>query len=139
MLIECVCLYPCSDIVSHSKDVGIYKRNLYQIFCRSSFCCWTASLNKIHFSQEGSSHDRGLYARCFEELFDLSNSDTTSTSRFKFSVSVFELYNEQVCLSTQLLSIPSAFHWTQTLTVDFILFCRYGTCFQNLVMVFRRS
>lgn len=49
------------------------------------------------FVQEGSSHDRGLYARCFEELFDLSNSDTTSTSRFNFAVTVFELYNEQVC------------------------------------------
>ncbi|KAJ0041447.1 hypothetical protein Pint_27684 [Pistacia integerrima] len=45
---------------------------------------------------EGSSHDRGLYARCFEELFDLSNSDSTSTSQFKFSVTVFELYNEQI-------------------------------------------
>lgn len=49
-----------------------------------------------HIFQEGSSHDRGLYARSFEELFDLSNSDTTSTSRFEFSVSVFEIYNEQV-------------------------------------------
>ncbi|KAB1201915.1 Kinesin-like protein KCA1 [Morella rubra] len=29
---------------------------------------------------EGPSHDRGLYARCFEELFDLANSDSTSTS-----------------------------------------------------------
>lgn len=46
--------------------------------------------------QEGSSHDRGLYARCFEELFDLSNSDTTSTSKFNFSVTAFELFNEQV-------------------------------------------
>lgn len=46
--------------------------------------------------QEGSSHDRGLYARSFEELFDLANSDSTSTSRFKYSVTVFELYNEQV-------------------------------------------
>ncbi|TQE14232.1 hypothetical protein C1H46_000151 [Malus baccata] len=45
---------------------------------------------------EGSSHDRGLCARSFEELFDLSNSDSTSTSRFKFSVTVFELYNEQI-------------------------------------------
>lgn len=50
------------------------------------------------FLQEGSSHDRGLYARSFEELFDLSNSDATSTSRYSFSVSVFELYNEQVPL-----------------------------------------
>ncbi|CAN7005263.1 hypothetical protein BRARA_C00422 [Brassica rapa] len=48
------------------------------------------------YTMEGLSHDRGLYARCFEELFDLANSDATSTSRFSFSVSVFEIYNEQV-------------------------------------------
>ncbi|KAL6277320.1 hypothetical protein ACE6H2_020921 [Prunus campanulata] len=40
---------------------------------------------------EGSSHDRGFYAHSFEELFDLANSDSTSTSRFKFSITVFEL------------------------------------------------
>ncbi|XP_048232487.1 kinesin-like protein KIN-14B isoform X2 [Ricinus communis] len=50
---------------------------------------------KTH-TMEGSSHDRGLYARCFEELFDLANSDSTSTSRFNFFVTVFELYNEQI-------------------------------------------
>ncbi|KAL6220166.1 hypothetical protein ACLB2K_007923 [Fragaria x ananassa] len=50
---------------------------------------------KTH-TMEGSSHDRGLYARSFEELFDLANSDATSTSRFKFSVTVFELYNELI-------------------------------------------
>ncbi|CAF2119177.1 unnamed protein product [Brassica napus] len=48
------------------------------------------------YTMEGLSHDRGLYARCFEELFDLANSDATSTSRFSFSVSVFEIYNEQI-------------------------------------------
>nr|XP_048334782.1 kinesin-like protein KIN-14B isoform X2 [Ziziphus jujuba var. spinosa] len=48
------------------------------------------------YTMEGSSHDRGLYARCFEELFDLSNSDSTSTSRYKFSITAFELYNEQI-------------------------------------------
>ncbi|KAL6972442.1 Kinesin-like protein KIN-14A [Sarracenia purpurea var. burkii] len=48
------------------------------------------------YTMEGSSHDRGLYARSFEELFDLANSDTTSTSRFNFYVTVFEIYNEQV-------------------------------------------
>lgn len=48
------------------------------------------------YTMEGSSHDRGLYVRCFEELFDLSNSESTTTSRFSFSVTVFELYNEQV-------------------------------------------
>ncbi|PPD78279.1 hypothetical protein GOBAR_DD24800 [Gossypium barbadense] len=45
---------------------------------------------------EGSNHDRGLYARCFEELFDLANSDLTSTSKFNFSVTAFGLYNEQI-------------------------------------------
>ncbi|KAI3717567.1 hypothetical protein L1987_69269 [Smallanthus sonchifolius] len=50
---------------------------------------------KTH-TMEGSSHDRGLYARCFEELFDLSNSDTTSTSRFNFFVTIVELHNEQM-------------------------------------------
>ncbi|XP_075654087.1 kinesin-like protein KIN-14B isoform X1 [Castanea sativa] len=50
---------------------------------------------KTH-TMEGSSHDRGLYSRCFEELFDLANSDSTFTSRFNFSVTIFELYNEQV-------------------------------------------
>ncbi|KAL4392058.1 hypothetical protein HN51_013522 [Arachis hypogaea] len=49
---------------------------------------------KTH-TMEGSSYDRGLYARCFEELFDLANSDTTSTSQYKFGVTVCELYNEQ--------------------------------------------
>ncbi|KAJ8771171.1 hypothetical protein K2173_025764 [Erythroxylum novogranatense] len=48
------------------------------------------------YTMQGSSHDRGLYARCFEELFDLANSDSTSTSRFNFSVTIFELYNEQI-------------------------------------------
>ncbi|KMT09267.1 hypothetical protein BVRB_6g133670 [Beta vulgaris subsp. vulgaris] len=48
------------------------------------------------YTMEGSSHDRGLYVRCFEELFDLSNLESTTTSRFSFSVSVSELYNEQV-------------------------------------------
>ncbi|XP_018486148.2 kinesin-like protein KIN-14B [Raphanus sativus] len=48
------------------------------------------------YTMEGSNQDRGLYARCFEELIDLANSDSTSTSQFSFSVSVFELYNEQI-------------------------------------------
>ncbi|KAH9605185.1 hypothetical protein KSS87_010351, partial [Heliosperma pusillum] len=48
------------------------------------------------YTMEGSSHDRGLYARCFEELFDLSNLESTSTSRFSFSVTIFELYNDQI-------------------------------------------
>ncbi|KAF8081981.1 hypothetical protein N665_0854s0018 [Sinapis alba] len=48
------------------------------------------------YTMEGSNQDRGLYARCFEELIDLANSDSTSTCQFSFSVSVFELYNEQI-------------------------------------------
>ncbi|CAK9158054.1 unnamed protein product [Ilex paraguariensis] len=48
------------------------------------------------YTMEGSSHDRGLYARSFEELFDLANSDTTSTSRFSFSVTVVDLHKEQI-------------------------------------------
>ncbi|KAF2610000.1 hypothetical protein F2Q70_00010751 [Brassica cretica] len=48
------------------------------------------------YTMEGSNQERGLYARCFEELIDLANSDSTSTSQFSFSVSVFELYNEQI-------------------------------------------
>ncbi|KNA06256.1 hypothetical protein SOVF_182410 [Spinacia oleracea] len=48
------------------------------------------------YTMEGSSHDRGLYVRCFEELFDLSNSENTSVSRFSFTVTVVELHNEQV-------------------------------------------
>ncbi|KAF5201284.1 Kinesin-like protein kin-14l [Thalictrum thalictroides] len=48
------------------------------------------------YTMEGSSQERGLYVRCFEELFDLSNSEITSTSQFEFCVTVFELHNEQV-------------------------------------------
>ncbi|XP_078433642.1 kinesin-like protein KIN-14L [Wolffia australiana] len=48
------------------------------------------------YTMEGSSHDRGLYVRSFEELFDLSFSDTTARSQYDFYVTVSELYNEQV-------------------------------------------
>nr|CAD1826270.1 unnamed protein product [Ananas comosus var. bracteatus] len=50
---------------------------------------------KTH-TMEGSIHERGLYLRSFEELFDLSNLDTTSTSQYSFYVTAFELYNDQV-------------------------------------------
>ncbi|KAJ7943722.1 Kinesin-like protein [Quillaja saponaria] len=50
---------------------------------------------KTH-TMEGSSHDRGLYARCFEELFDLANLDSSTASQYKFTVAAFELYNEQM-------------------------------------------
>jgi hypothetical protein len=34
--------------------------------------------------------------RSFEELFDLSNSDTTSISQYNFYVTALELYNDEV-------------------------------------------
>ncbi|XP_048437950.1 kinesin-like protein KIN-14B isoform X2 [Pyrus x bretschneideri] len=73
----------------------------------SIFAYGQTNSGKTH-TMEGSSHDRGLYARSFEELFDLSNSDSTSTSRFKFSVTVFELYNEQIrdLLSESGIALP---------------------------------
>lgn len=48
------------------------------------------------FTMEGPSHDRGLYYRVLEELFDLVNSEATPTSSTSFFVTMFELYNEQV-------------------------------------------
>ncbi|XP_057971450.1 kinesin-like protein KIN-14B isoform X2 [Malania oleifera] len=73
----------------------------------SVFAYGQTNSGKTH-TMEGSSHDRGLYARCFEELFDLSNSDLNSTSRFNFFVTLFELYNEQVqdLLSESRNSLP---------------------------------
>ncbi|OIW14324.1 hypothetical protein TanjilG_21464, partial [Lupinus angustifolius] len=61
----------------------------------SIFAYGQANSGKTH-TMEGSSYDRGLYARCFEELFDLVNSDTTFTSQYKFRITVCELYNEQL-------------------------------------------
>ncbi|KAG0578552.1 hypothetical protein M758_4G028600 [Ceratodon purpureus] len=48
------------------------------------------------YTMEGPSHDRGLYYRAFEELFDLVNTEATPTSSTAFFVTMFELYNEQV-------------------------------------------
>ncbi|XP_031263402.1 kinesin-like protein KIN-14A, partial [Pistacia vera] len=77
------------------SDVQPLVQSALDGFNVSIFAYGQTHSGKTH-TMEGSSHDRGLYARCFEELFDLSNSDSTSTSRFKFSVTVFELYNEQI-------------------------------------------
>lgn len=77
------------------SDVQPFVQSALDGYNVSIFAYGQTHSGKTH-TMEGSSHDRGLYARCFEELFDLSNSDTTSTSRFNFSVTVFELYNEQV-------------------------------------------
>ncbi|KAH0460622.1 hypothetical protein IEQ34_011285 [Dendrobium chrysotoxum] len=45
---------------------------------------------------QSTSQERGLFQRSFEELFDLSNMDMTSTCQYKFHVTAFDLYNEQV-------------------------------------------
>lgn len=50
---------------------------------------------KTH-TMEGSSHDHGVYFRTFEDLYDLSNANTVSSSKFYFHVTIFELHNEQV-------------------------------------------
>lgn len=84
------------------SDVQPFVQSALDGYNVSIFAYGQTHSGKTH-TMEGSSHDRGLYARCFEELFDLSNSDTTSTSRFKFSITAFELYNEQI---RDLLSEP---------------------------------
>ncbi|KAJ6420246.1 hypothetical protein OIU84_030206, partial [Salix udensis] len=81
-------------------DVQPYVQSALDGYNVSIFAYGQTCSGKTH-TMEGSSYDRGLYARCFEELFDLANSESTSTSRFNFSVTVFELYNEQI---TDLLS-----------------------------------
>ncbi|KAI8030343.1 Kinesin-like protein KIN-14A [Camellia lanceoleosa] len=77
------------------SDVQPFVQSALDGYNVSVFAYGQTQSGKTH-TMVGSSHDRGLYARSFEELFDLSNSDTTSISRFNFSVTVFEIYNEQI-------------------------------------------
>lgn len=77
------------------SDVQPFVQSALDGYNVSVFAYGQIQSGKTH-TMVGSSHDRGLYARSFEELFDLSNSDTTSISRFNFSVTVFEIYNEQI-------------------------------------------
>ncbi|GLT33685.1 hypothetical protein SLA2020_082490 [Shorea laevis] len=77
------------------SDVQPFVQSALDGYNVSIFAYGQTRSGKTH-TMEGSSHDRGLYARCFEELFDLANSDSTSTSQFNFSVTVFDLYNEQI-------------------------------------------
>ncbi|XP_051117491.1 kinesin-like protein KIN-14B [Andrographis paniculata] len=76
-------------------DIQPYVQSVFDGYNVSIFAYGQSGSGKT-YTMEGSSHDRGLYARSFEELFDLSNSDTTYTSRYSFSASVFEIYNEQI-------------------------------------------
>ncbi|GAQ85314.1 Kinesin [Klebsormidium nitens] len=48
------------------------------------------------YTMEGTPHNRGLFHRAFEELFHLSNETTAVTSKYIFSVSILEMYNEQI-------------------------------------------
>ncbi|EOX91954.1 Kinesin like protein for actin based chloroplast movement 1 isoform 1 [Theobroma cacao] len=77
------------------SDVQPFVQSALDGYNISIFAYGQTRSGKTH-TMEGSSHDRGLYARCFEELFDLANSDSTSTSKFNFSVTAFDLYNEQI-------------------------------------------
>lgn len=77
------------------SDVQPFVQSAFDGYNVAIFAYGQAHSGKTH-TMEGSNHDRGLYARCFEELFDLSNSDATSTSKFNFSVSISELHNEQI-------------------------------------------
>ncbi|KAJ6834435.1 kinesin-like protein KIN-14L [Iris pallida] len=77
------------------RDVQPFVQSAMDGYNVSIFAYGQSRSGKSH-TMEGSSHDRGLYQRSFEELFDLSNSDSTSTSQYNFYVTAFELYNEQV-------------------------------------------
>lgn len=41
-------------------------------------------------------HDRGLFFRVFEELSDLASSSYGPPTAFAFTLSVLDMYNEQV-------------------------------------------
>ncbi|KAF8772657.1 hypothetical protein HU200_005622 [Digitaria exilis] len=76
-------------------DVQPFVQSALDGYNISIFSYGQSRSGKTH-TLEGSSHDRGLYLRSFEELFDLSNSDTTSTAHFNFYFTACELYNDQV-------------------------------------------
>lgn len=77
------------------RDVQPFIQSAMDGFNVSLFAYGQNHSGKTH-TMEGSSHDRGLYQRSFEELFDLSNSDSTSSSQYNFYVTAFELHNEQI-------------------------------------------
>lgn len=98
-------------------DVQPFVQSAFDGYNVSIFAYGQTHSGKTH-TMEGSSHDRGLYARCFEELFDLSNSDTTATSKFNFSITAFELCNEQI--RDLLLESRSSLPKVQMGSVDYV-------------------
>ncbi|KAM7523807.1 hypothetical protein LguiA_013709 [Lonicera macranthoides] len=103
------------------SDVQPFVQSALDGYNVSIFAYGQTNSGKTH-TMEGSSHDRGLYARCFEELFDVSNSDATSSSRFIFSLSISELYNEQTrdLLSVSESSMPKDGFGTPDFFVDLV-------------------
>ncbi|KAM7529354.1 hypothetical protein LguiB_032764 [Lonicera macranthoides] len=103
------------------SDVQPFVQSALDGYNVSIFAYGQTNSGKTH-TMEGSSHDRGLYARCFEELFDVSNSDATSSSRFIFSLSISELYNEQTrdLLSVSESSLPKDGFGTPDFFVDLV-------------------
>ncbi|KAJ3695857.1 hypothetical protein LUZ60_001234 [Juncus effusus] len=77
------------------RDVQPFVQSALDGFNISVFSYGPSRSGKTH-TMEGSSHERGLYIRSFEELFDLSNLDTTNISQYNFYITAFQLYNDQV-------------------------------------------
>eukprot|EP00252_Welwitschia_mirabilis_P022530 TRINITY_DN6116_c0_g1_i1.p1 TRINITY_DN6116_c0_g1~~TRINITY_DN6116_c0_g1_i1.p1 ORF type:complete len:1294 (-),score=319.31 TRINITY_DN6116_c0_g1_i1:306-4187(-) len=48
------------------------------------------------YTMEGSSHNRGLYFRAFEELFDLANATAMYSSKVYFYVTMLDLCNDEI-------------------------------------------
>ncbi|KAJ1699722.1 hypothetical protein LUZ63_008234 [Rhynchospora breviuscula] len=77
------------------QDVQPFVQSALDGYNISVFAYGPSRSGKTH-TMEGSSHERGLYIRSFEELFDLSNSDTSSITQYNFYVTALELYNDEV-------------------------------------------
>lgn len=75
------------------QDVQPFVQSALDGYNACIFAYGQSGSGKTH-TMEGSNSDRGVFLRAFEELFDLSNNDMTSTSKFSFSVTMFELSNE---------------------------------------------
>ncbi|KAI4325682.1 hypothetical protein MLD38_031060 [Melastoma candidum] len=77
------------------NDIQPFVQSVLDGFNVSILAYGQTNSGKTH-TMVGSSNERGLIVRCFEELFDLENSDITATSKFDFSLTVFEIHNDQV-------------------------------------------